>query len=176
MFSSIVCESPTESQRVQLTLLSDPCILGFSDVQAAFTGRGVLAKHKAYSLYRPSAVLIAQTLVDLPIFFIQIVIFTIIIYFMVGLQSDAGLYFAFLLFIFAIYGTFTCLCRAIGYAFSVYNDATKVSGLVFTAFTMVRISLEDPADVSVLWVCDLHTLDEAVVLLDPMDKPDLLHL
>jgi ABC-type multidrug transport system permease subunit len=121
-------------------------------------------------------VLIAQTLVDLPIFFVQIVIFTIIVYFMVGLQSDAGLYFAFLLFIFAIYGTFTCLCRAIGYAFSVYNDATKVSGLVFTAFTMVRISLEDPADVSVLWVRDLHTLDEAVVLLDPMDKPDLLHL
>jgi ABC-type multidrug transport system permease subunit len=161
---------------VQLTLISDPCILGFSDVQAAFTGRGVLAKHKAYSLYRPSAVLIAQTLVDLPIFFVQIVIFTIIVYFMVGLQSDAGLYFAFLLFIFAIYGTFTCLCRAIGYAFSVYNDATKVSGLAFTAFTMVSTISKYSADIPVLWVRDLHTLDAPMVLLDPMDKPDLLHL
>lgn len=99
----------------------------------------MLAKHKAYSLYRPSAVLFAQTLVDLPVFLFQIVIFTIIVYFMVGLQSDAGLYFAFLLFCFVLYGTFTCLFRAIGYAFATYNDASKVAGMAFTAFTLVSI-------------------------------------
>ena len=111
--------------------------MAFSDVQIAFQGRSVMAKHKAYSMYRPSVVFIAQTLADLPILFVQIAILDIIVYFMSGLQLDVGKFFTFLLFSFALTGTITAFFRTAGYAVSSYNDATKITGGTFTAFVVV---------------------------------------
>ncbi|WRT63331.1 uncharacterized protein IL334_000236 [Kwoniella shivajii] len=107
----------------------DQCL---SETTAAFSGRAVLAKHKAFSLYRPSAILIAQTIGDLPIFFFQLVIFTLIIYFMVGFKVDVGLYFTFLLFTYITTLTTTAFFRFIGYSFGTFNNASKVSGLMFS--------------------------------------------
>ncbi|KAK8853503.1 hypothetical protein IAR55_004210 [Kwoniella newhampshirensis] len=109
-----------------------PSLISLAETTAAFSGRAVLAKHKAFSMYRPSAVALAQTLGDLPIFFIQIVIFTLIIYFMVGLQTTAGHYFAFLLFVYVTTITTTAFFRFVGYSFGTFNNASKVSGLLFS--------------------------------------------
>jgi ATP-binding cassette subfamily G (WHITE) protein 2 (SNQ2) len=114
--------------------------MAFSDVQIAFQGRPVMAKHKAYSMYRPAAVFIAQTLADMPILFVQLVILDVIVYFMSGLQYDAGKFFTFLLFSFVLTGTITAFFRAAGYATSAYNDATKITGGVFTAFVVVSFN------------------------------------
>lgn len=86
--------------------------------------------------------LIAQSIGDLPIFFIQIVIFTLIIYFMVGLKTDAGLYFAFLLFTYVTTLCTTAFFRFIGYSFGTFNNASKVSGLMFSI--LVTVSLSSP--------------------------------
>lgn len=122
-------------------LIQVPVILTFADVQVAFEGRPVLAKHKAYNMYRPAAHFIAQTLADLPLSIIQLTVHNIIIYFMGGFQYNAGLFFAFLLFSFTLTGTITALFRAVGYAVSNYNDATKITGGAFTAFVVVRTKL-----------------------------------
>ncbi|WVW81393.1 hypothetical protein I302_103385 [Kwoniella bestiolae CBS 10118] len=114
-----------------LTLLY-PSLISLSETTAAFSGRAVLAKHKAFSLYRPSAVLIAQTIGDLPIFAGQLIIFTLIIYFMVGLKTDPGLYFMFLLFTYITTLCTTAFFRFIGYSFGTFNNASKVSGLMFS--------------------------------------------
>ncbi|WWC85443.1 uncharacterized protein L201_000306 [Kwoniella dendrophila CBS 6074] len=114
-----------------LTLLY-PSLISLSETTAAFSGRAVLAKHKAFSLYRPSAVLVAQTIGDLPIFAIQLVIFTLIIYFMCGLKVEPGLYFMFLLFTYITTLCTTAFFRFIGYSFGTFNNASKVSGLMFS--------------------------------------------
>ncbi|WWC57723.1 uncharacterized protein I303_100257 [Kwoniella dejecticola CBS 10117] len=114
-----------------LTLLY-PSLISLSETTAAFSGRAVLAKHKAFSLYRPSAVLVAQTIGDLPIFAGQLIIFTLIIYFMVGLKVDPGLYFTFLLFTYITTLCTTAFFRFIGYSFGTFNNASKVSGLMFS--------------------------------------------
>ncbi|OCF60041.1 ABC transporter [Kwoniella mangroviensis CBS 10435] len=114
-----------------LTLLY-PSLISLSETTAAFSGRAVLAKHKAFSLYRPSAVLVAQTIGDLPIFLGQLIIFTLIIYFMVGLKVDPGLYFIFLLFTYITTLCTTAFFRFIGYSFGTFNNASKVSGLMFS--------------------------------------------
>lgn len=75
-----------------LTNTSVPSLISLSETTAAFSGRAVLAKHKAFSMYRPSAVLIAQTIGDLPVFAIQVSIFVIIIYFMSGSVHLAALF------------------------------------------------------------------------------------
>lgn len=111
--------------------------MAFSDVQIAFQGRTVMAKHKAYSMYRPSAVFIAQTLADLPILLPQLIILDVIVYFLAGLQLSAGLFFIFLLFSFILTAAITAMFRAVGYAVGNYNDATKITGGLFTAFVIV---------------------------------------
>ncbi|OCF41123.1 ABC transporter [Kwoniella heveanensis CBS 569] len=114
-----------------LTLLY-PSLISLSETTAAFSGRAVLAKHKAFSMYRPSAALMASTIGDLPIFFVQITIFTLIIYFMCGLKTEPGLYFTFLLFTYVCTLCTTAFFRFIGYSFGTFNDASKVSGLMFS--------------------------------------------
>lgn len=91
-----------------------------------------MAKHKAASMYRPSAVFVAATLGDLPIFFVQFVIFTLIIYFMAGLQTSAGNYFTFLAFVYFCTLTTTAFFRFVGYSQSTFNDASKISGFMFS--------------------------------------------
>lgn len=109
----------------------------------------MIGKQKAYSLYRPAILYIAQTLADIPILFVQLVILDAIVYFMSGLQPDAGKFFTFLLFSFVLTGSITAFFRAVGYAVGNYNDATKITGGTFTAFVVVnlaRYSAEVPAD------------------------------
>jgi len=73
----------------------------------------------------------------MPILFVQLVILDVIVYFMSGLQPDAGKFFTFLLFSFVLTGSITAFFRAVGYAVGNYNDATKITGGVFTAFVVV---------------------------------------
>ncbi|WVR04900.1 hypothetical protein IAU60_001912 [Kwoniella sp. DSM 27419] len=112
-----------------LTLLY-PSLISLSETTAAFSGRAVLAKHKAFSMYRPSAALIASTIGDLPIFFFQITIFTLIIYFMTGLKTEPGLYFTFLLFTYVTTLCTTAFFRMIGYAFGTFQNASKYAGYI----------------------------------------------
>lgn len=109
-----------------------PSLISLSETTAAFSGRAVMSKHKAFSMYRPSAVYIAQTLGDLPIFFVQIVIFTLIIYWMAGLKREAGNYFIFFLFTYLTTLTTTAFFRFIGYSFGTFQNASKVSGFMFS--------------------------------------------
>jgi len=114
-----------------------PCLIALSETTAAFSGRAVMAKHKAFSMYRPSAIALAQTLGDLPIFFVQLVIFTIVIYFMTGLRMTAGHYFEFLLFDYVTLLSMTAFFRFVGYSFGTFNDASKFSGLLFSFIVTV---------------------------------------
>ncbi|ODO07726.1 hypothetical protein I350_03300 [Cryptococcus amylolentus CBS 6273] len=108
-----------------------PSSISFSETTAVFSGRAVLSKHKGFSMYRPSALLIAQTLNDLPVYFVMLLMFTLIIYFMTGLKVGAGYYFTYLLFVYCTTLCTTALFRFIGYSFSTFNGASKLSGFVF---------------------------------------------
>lgn len=114
-----------------LTILN-PSLISLAETTAAFSGRAVTSKHKAFSMYRPSAVYIAQTIGDLPIFFLQIALYTIIIYFMTGLKRDPGLYFTYLLITYVTTLCTTAFFRFIGYSFGTFENASKVSGFMFS--------------------------------------------
>jgi ATP-binding cassette subfamily G (WHITE) protein 2 (SNQ2) len=88
-------------------------LLGLGEVVNSFKGRTILAKHKSMALYRPSALVLAQVMVDLPIVAGQVVsfasskqysqvhsetnflqtVFVLPIYFMSGLRRTAGGFF-----------------------------------------------------------------------------------
>ncbi|WVQ84782.1 hypothetical protein IAT38_006939 [Cryptococcus sp. DSM 104549] len=113
-----------------------PSMISLGETTAVFSGRAVLSKHKGFSMYRPSAVLLAQTIGDMPLYFIMIFMFTIIIYFMTGLKVDAGLYFTYLLLTYFTTLCTTALFRFIGYAFNTFDNASKASGFALLVLSM----------------------------------------
>lgn len=48
-------------------------LLGLGEVVSSFKGRSILAKHKSLALYRPTALILAQVMVDIPVVAGQVV-------------------------------------------------------------------------------------------------------
>ncbi|KAJ2311844.1 ATP-binding cassette transporter snq2, partial [Coemansia sp. RSA 2705] len=100
-----------------------------SEIPKAVTGRLVIYKHKSLALYRPAALSIAQTLVDLPFATFQSVCFTIIFYFLTNLERTAPHYFRFFLFIWTGSLALTAMFRLIGNISPNIDVAHTISGI-----------------------------------------------
>lgn len=111
-------------------------LLSMSEVTDSFSGRPVLLKHKSFAFFHPAAFCIAQIAADIPVILFQVSIFSIILYFMVGLTSDAGIFFTFWIIVVATTFCMTALFRAVGAAFSTFDGASKVSGFLIAAYIM----------------------------------------
>lgn len=108
-------------------------LIALSEVTDSFTGRPILAKHRAFALYHPAAVCIAQIAADFPILFFQVTQFGLILYFMVGLKATAAAFFTYLVTNFMTAMSMTAFFRFVGAAFPTFDAATKVSGLSIVA-------------------------------------------
>lgn len=111
-----------------------PAYMAMSEVTDSFTGRPVLAKHRSFALHYPVAFVLAQIAADIPVMLFQWSHFGIVIYFMVGLKTTAAAFFTFWIIVMASAISMTSLYRMIGAAFPTFDAATKVSGLVTSAF------------------------------------------
>lgn len=83
----------------------------FGELASTMIGRPIVNKHKAYTFHRPSALWIAQIIVDTGFAAAQILLFSIMVYFMCGLVLDAGAFFTFYLVIVAGYLAMTLFFR-----------------------------------------------------------------
>lgn len=68
-------------------------LLALAEQTAAFESKPILLKHKTFQFYRPAAYALAQTVVDIPLVLIQVLLFDIIIYWMAGLSATASQFF-----------------------------------------------------------------------------------
>lgn len=75
----------------------------FGELAGTTLGRPIINKHRAYTFHRPSALWIAQILVDTLYMAPQTLVFSIIVYFISGLALDAGAFFTFYLAILTAY-------------------------------------------------------------------------
>jgi ATP-binding cassette, subfamily G (WHITE), member 2, SNQ2 len=60
-----------------------------AEIPALFAQRPIVVKHAKAAMYHPFIEALALTLVDIPITFFTMLIFSLILYFMVGLQASA---------------------------------------------------------------------------------------
>ncbi|KAK4052986.1 hypothetical protein OIO90_004110 [Microbotryomycetes sp. JL221] len=111
-----------------------PMILNLAETTSAFTGRPILNKHRNYSLYRPGAFIVAQTIADVATNLLPIAISTIIIYFLVGFKSEAGPFFVYVLFVYIVALVASSFFRLVGSSFPTFEDASKLSGFSFNLF------------------------------------------
>ncbi|OJJ50398.1 hypothetical protein ASPZODRAFT_110765 [Penicilliopsis zonata CBS 506.65] len=105
-----------------------------SETTASFMGRPILARQKRFGFYRPTAFCIANAITDIPIVLIQVTCFSLILYFMAGLQQNAGKFFTFWIVVNAQTLCFIQMFRTIGALCGKFGNASKITGLLSTIF------------------------------------------
>ncbi|CAG8198303.1 unnamed protein product [Penicillium salamii] len=107
-----------------------------SEVVDSFTGRPIILKHKSFAYIHPSAACIAKLATDAPMAILQVTVWSLIVYFMVGLSMGASEFFTFWIVLFV---TNMCACsmfRAIGAVFGSFNTAAQISGYAISIMAM----------------------------------------
>ena len=104
-------------------------LLALAEQTAAYESKPILLKHKNFSFYRPSAFALAMSVVDIPLILIQVILFSVIIYWMAGLSATASQFFISVLILWSVTMTTYAFFRAISAVFKTLDDATKVTGV-----------------------------------------------
>lgn len=110
-------------------LLLFNALLALAEQTAAFESKPILLKHKSFSFYRPAAYAIAQTVVDVPLVFTQVVIFNIIIYFMANLARTASQFFICTLILWLVTMVTYAFFRALSAWCKTLDTATRFTGV-----------------------------------------------
>ncbi|CAI4215473.1 unnamed protein product [Parascedosporium putredinis] len=108
----------------------------FSELASTMSGRAIVNKHRTYAFHRPSALWIAQILVDQAFSATQIMVFSIIVYFMTGLYQTAGGFFTFYLMILSGNIAMTLFFRIVGCASPDYDTAIRSTVFLITCFVI----------------------------------------
>ncbi|KAL2131391.1 hypothetical protein VTI74DRAFT_5147 [Chaetomium olivicolor] len=103
--------------------------LQLAELMKAVSGRAIVARHKEYAFYRPSAVTLARALTDLPVLIAQVIVFGILMYFMTGLDLHPGKFFIQLLFMYTTTFCITALYRMLASMSPSIDDAVRFSGM-----------------------------------------------
>lgn len=120
-------------------------LLALAEQTAAFESKPILLKHKNFSFYRPAAYAIAQTVVDIPLILVQVLLFDIIIYWMAGLAASASQFFISVLILFSVTMTTYAFFRSLSAVFKTLDDATKVTGVAIQILIVYTGYLIPPA-------------------------------
>ena len=108
----------------------------FAELASTMLGRPIVNKHKAFTFHRPSALWIAQILVDLLFAATQILVFCLIVYFMTDLARSAGAFLTFYLIILSGYIAMTLFFRTVGCLCPDFDYAMKFASVILTRFVV----------------------------------------
>ncbi|KAG5983012.1 hypothetical protein E4U55_000964 [Claviceps digitariae] len=108
----------------------------FSELAGTMLGRSIVNKHKAFAFHRPSALWISQIIVDQVFSALEVMVFSIIVYFMTGLVREAGAFFTFYLLILSGNIAMTLFFRIIGCVSPDFDYAIKFAVVVITIFVL----------------------------------------
>jgi ATP-binding cassette, subfamily G (WHITE), member 2, SNQ2 len=103
--------------------------LQLTELMKAVSGRVVVARHREYAFYRPSAVAISRVILDFPVLLVQVIIFGLIMYFMTNLDVDVSKFFIFELFVYSTTICITALYRMFAALSPTIDDAVRFAGI-----------------------------------------------
>ncbi|KAG6138627.1 hypothetical protein E4U38_000344 [Claviceps purpurea] len=110
-------------------LLLFNALLALAEQTAAFVAKPILLKHKSFSFYRPAAYAIAQTVCDVPMVFVQVFLFNVVIYFMANLSRTASQFFICTLILWMVTMVTYAFFRTISAWCKTLDLATRFTGI-----------------------------------------------
>jgi ATP-binding cassette subfamily G (WHITE) protein 2 (SNQ2) len=151
--------------------------LQLAELMKAVSGRDVVKRHEDFAFYHPSAVSIARVLQDFPLLLAQVIPFSILMYFMQGLDVDAGKFFIYFLFIYVTTLCLTALYRMFAALSPTIDDAVRFSGLalnlliIYTGYVIPKPQLLD----QYIWFGWLYYVNVSFVTFLYLEYPVALH-
>ncbi len=121
--------------------------LQLTELMKAVSGRVVIARHKDYAFYRPSAVTLARVVADFPLILGNVIPFAIIMYFLTNLAHDVSKFFIYFLFVYVTTICITALYRMFASLSPTIDDAVRFSGtalnllIVYTGYAIPKPQL-----------------------------------
>lgn len=121
--------------------------LQLSELMAALNGRSVVARHRDYAFYRPSAVAVARVVTDFPVVFVMVCIFTVIMYFLSSFDAEVSRFWIHLLFVYTTTMSITALYRMFAALSPTIDDAVRFSGIalnllsIYTGYVIPKTQL-----------------------------------
>ena len=100
-----------------------------SELTNAFSARPILLKHKLLTFYRPAAYALAQLITVVPLVFLQLMIFDLVVYFISGLIRSPSHFFINFLILYVNTMSMYAFFRMVGALSSSLDVATRVSGI-----------------------------------------------
>ena len=110
----------------------------FGELGGIMVGRSLVNKHRAFTFYRPSALWLAQILVDGLFAAAKITVFSIMVYFLCGLARDPGAFFIFVLIIVTGYLAMAVFFRTVGCLCPDFDVALRSAILIMTFFVLTN--------------------------------------
>jgi ATP-binding cassette, subfamily G (WHITE), member 2, SNQ2 len=103
--------------------------LQLSEGFEAVAGRPMLMRHRQFAFHRPSAVIVARAIVDIPFLMVQCFLSLIIIWGIADLRRTAGAFFIYYVYVFFAAYNLTALYRMIAAFSPGFNEAIRFSVL-----------------------------------------------
>jgi len=103
----------------------------FTELPAAFEGRNAVYKHLDAGMYPSLSYMFSVVCAWIPVMFLETVMFSIPLYFMVGLAEDAGRFFFFFLILFTTDLMLAALYRTVCYTVATIDQGQQVLNPVF---------------------------------------------
>ncbi|TFK26768.1 ABC-transporter [Coprinopsis marcescibilis] len=116
------------------TALMVTCLDAFAELPTQMVGRPIVRKQTDYSMYRASAISLANLLADMPFSASRVLMYNIIVYFMAGLHRSAGAFFTFHLFNYLAFLAIQGLFRTLGLLCFDFNAAFRLAVFFFPNF------------------------------------------
>ncbi|KAF9434230.1 hypothetical protein BGZ76_008355 [Entomortierella beljakovae] len=143
-------------------------LISQAELFAAMQGRPILYKHKNFAMYRPSAFALAQICIDIPLIIAQVLLFSVVLYFMAGLQTDAGKWFFFCFTLFLAALCMTAFFRMWAAVSATFDAASGNSGLILLALIlysgyMIPYQSMHPWFIWVFWINPLAYAFKALI-------------
>ncbi|OJT05939.1 Brefeldin A resistance protein [Trametes pubescens] len=131
-----------------------------AEIPALFSQRPIVHRQSRAAMYHPFVEGLALTLVDVPITFITMVVFAILIYFLVGLEQSAAQFFTFLLFTFSMTITMKAWFRSLAALFKSAAPAQAIAGLTTLILVLYTgYSIPQPYMIGALrWITYINPL------------------
>ncbi|WBW75480.1 plasma membrane brefeldin A efflux transporter Bfr1 [Schizosaccharomyces osmophilus] len=118
-----------------------------SEIANMFAQRPIIAKHRASALYHPAADVISSLIVDIPFRFINVTVFSIILYFLTDLRRTAGGFWTFYVFLFLSALTMTTFFRGLASIMPNVASASALGGMgvlaiaIYTGYAIPNINV-----------------------------------
>ncbi|ORY82114.1 bfr1+ protein [Protomyces lactucae-debilis] len=100
-----------------------------AEISSLYEQRPIIARHKSFAMYHPSADALSQLLADIPIKLVVVTAFDLILYFMTNLSRTPGQFFIFYLFTFLVTMCMTSFFRMLAAITKTVDQATTLGGL-----------------------------------------------